>query len=104
VPLAVARFIKIDKHVTDSGAFNVTSYINKTRSSSSHICALWKRGKKKREKKKKEKRGKKERKREEERGRERKREKERREKEKREEEKRRKKRNVRARYIIGYCY
>jgi hypothetical protein len=37
-PLPVARFIKIGKRATGSGAF--TSYINKTRSSSSHICAL----------------------------------------------------------------
>jgi hypothetical protein len=76
----VAYFIKIGKRVTDSGAF--TSYINKTRSSSSHICALWKRGKKER-KKKKEKRGEKSEKDREERGRERKRKKEKREEEKR---------------------
>jgi hypothetical protein len=63
----VARFIKIGKRATGSSAS--ASYIYKTRSSSSRICALWKRGKKGKEKERKRREEKKEREKEEERGR-----------------------------------
>jgi hypothetical protein len=82
----VTRFIKIGKRATDSSAF--TSYINKTRNSSSHICALWKRVKKKRKKDKEREERKKRKKREKEKEKEeRRRERKRRERKKIEEKK-----------------